>query len=528
MLPRDTPFYGRTDAPHIAPARCAASADASLVPTDVQTADERPVPIRFLGGWALHRGDGLRDAIDLASAAGANRVLYNGWGWTPNERVRPGDAELTEYARARGVELVFELRRMSFGTRFDIREPGAILSVFDDAVASGFRVFGFLFDDVPWETADDECGLIAAIDARLTEHLGEPPELYCCPQFYWNPGEMNSAWTGRADAAEIERQARYLETYGRRLPPNVRIYIANYWGGHPPGYESALDREFTARVGRKPIYFDNQLINDYRSGALLPVPLVARPRDFADHYAGYYLNAPRPFAAFAPAIASALVYASSPGTYDPATAMGRSIEWLYGPSNVRVGLAREAFELTAQLATEWAGGVHTAVDHYRTIWSQLRDGSRGSADIAEWRRTLGSARRLWTDAAEEETESLSAVGLQSLRELARGSTRLERDLDLFSAYLGTESNASFGRSFDAVADEALAAVGELLPRAPGLGSLLRRFAEFPSTTGAAALPEPANSPAWSWVEYFYDNTGRSLRRLRGEMDATRSGRTSTR
>lgn len=492
--------------------------DGELELPSVRVRDWPACELRFLGGWALWRAHGLREAIDLAAAMKANRVLYNAWGWTPADRLWKEDAILAEYARARGIELVFELRRMSFGREARIADPKtveAILETLARAAEHGFRSFGFLFDDVPWETAGDECVLVrralSALEARLRPHR---PEFFTCPQHYWFPGQMDSAWKGRAGPGETRAQREYLETYGRELPPDVHVYIANYWGDHPAAYQSALREGFSDLVRRQPVFFDNQIINDYRSGAVLPFALHDRPLDLGEHYAGYCLNAARPLEAYAAAVATALAYAWNPAGHDPGVAMGAALRWLHGPSGARVERVAQAINLLRDLANEWGGGFHTALSHHATIWRLVREGRAHAGDLARWKESLGAARRSILDAIEEPAPAAPRMGLEGLAAIALGTLRLERDLDLFSGYLTCAREAPSPpalAAFQALSRElvrnALRSVAAILPPAPNLAPLL---------DDPRAIAE-GEAQGWSWVEYFHASTRRTLEEVRSQM-----------
>ena len=383
--------------------------------------------IRFLGGWALCRQHDLKTAIDIGWAYRANRVLFNAWGWLVGERVAPDIVEHVDYARERGIELVFELRRMGLGTSFDTRSETArreLDAIYRSAVAAGFRSFGLLFDDVAWDTAEEECSLVLSVLESLRREVDEP-EFFCCPRYYWSPGQMNAAWTGRCDAAETAAQRDYLQVYGRELPEDVHIYIANAWGGHTDSDVERL-QEFVDAVGRQPIFFDNQQINDYRHGAILPFALHSRPRDFGERYAGYYLNAGRPLAAYAPACASALEFAWAPNRYDPELAMADALRWFY--SRGEETRLREAWTDLALLATEWSCGTTTAVDHYATIWTGIQDGAITDHHIRDWKARVERLAAILADVAPSDSRP---AGLVSLVE---GLHRLAADIDLFEQH----------------------------------------------------------------------------------------------
>jgi hypothetical protein len=493
--PRPWPAVRRTDAPVVAKGPA--------------------IELRILGGWTLCRGERLIEAIDLAEAFGANRVLYNWWGWVPGERLTQEDERLVLYARERGIELICELRRMSFGKSYRIDEPGQrrrIVDTFLEAAQAGFRSFGLLFDDVEWETPEDECALVVEIRRRLTDEIGHVPEMFTCPQHYWYPGQMSLDWTGAAGKEETAKQRRYLEVYGRELPADVHVYIANYWGDAPDDYATRLREEYTELVGRKPVFFDNQLINDYRLGAIFPFALHQRPGDFDEHVAGYVINAPRPLAAYAPSIASALQYARSPRDYDPETTLGSTIEWMHG-SGERAAAVLDATNRLRDLANDWADGEYTATNHYRTIWRQVREGRADRERLTLWRAGISQVKERLLGALEIDSHDGRAESTRAITELSTSCERLGVDLTLFDHFLASTDKDPHALQHVArkVREHALAQVAGILPRVAG----------FETELTASASTDPEGSPAWSWFEYFYRNTEREIDALVAEMGKMR-------
>ena len=492
--------------------------DVPLVDID----DAPAIPRRILGGWALARGERLREAIDLAAQFKANRVLYNAWGWVPGERLTTEDAHFVRYARARGVELIFELRRMSFGDATSLREPelrDEIIAVFREAAEIGFRAFGFLFDDVAWETPSDECTLVRAIDEMLRHRLGEAPELYACPQHYWYPGQMALDWTGPAEPEERTRQRDYLATWGRNLPRGTHVYLANFWGDVPTDYADDLRTKYSQLVGRRPVFFDNQLINDYRLGAAYPFALQQRPTDFAEHVDGYLINAPRPLIAYAASVGTALAYAWNPADYDPASVLGAAIELTFHEAAEAYSRALESLR---DLANEWAGGRYTAADHYRTIWRGVRRGDVDAARIDDWVRRARRLEDEWLTAI----RSLGPRRVSALRGLGAtlaSARRLRSDLDLFRAYfearaaapLDASSRARLRATAAAVRRTALDFAADLLPPLPHTAILV-------DAADGSREPDPpprGASQGWSWVEYFYRWTERAIDEVTAEMES---------
>jgi hypothetical protein len=368
--------------------------------------DDHPVvPLRMLAGWGLYRDHRMEWALEIAAEAKFNRVLYNWWTATADESMGPREAELVTAAREIGVELVVELRRQAMGPAFSIRDKRAratLLAHFDDAADRGFRSFGFLFDDTDHDPFEDELGFLGDLVAHLTERLGEEPEFYFCPRFYWFPGQMDYSWMAAAMGGEsadgrpsmapmlgtaeprsveaaVARQEDYQDQLAAALPDRTEVYLANWWSGTPDTWASELSEGWTDRLGREPVFWDNQQQNDYRAAVVLPIPLHQRPTAFARRLRGYTLNSGVPLSAYAPASATAGAWAWNPDGYDPATAFGAAIERFYGPA---------AFDVTNALA-QWGTLLGELMaprvgmeNHYRGLRNAVRAGTTDQVTIA--------------------------------------------------------------------------------------------------------------------------------------------------
>lgn len=365
-------------------------------------ADEPVVPIRMLAGWGLYRAHRLDWALEVAVEGKYNRVLYNWWTATAEERLGPTEERLVERARSIGVELVCELRRQALGPDFSLRDGAAVESLlqhYDDAVDRGFRSFGFLFDDTDHDAFDAELGLLHAIVGRITERSNHEPEFFFCPRFYWFPGQLDYSWMsggardddgpsmapmlGAAPPRSVEEAAARQEDYQRKLaaalPDRTEVYLANWWSGTPADWASQLEQGWKRRLGRAPVFWDNQQQNDFRAALVLPMPLHQRPSDFAEALRGYTLNSGVPLSAYAPASVTAGAWAWNPHGYDAGAAFGAAVDRLFGA-------AAEA--MTAAL-TRWSalmGGLLAPrlgmEQHYRGLLLAVRAGRRDGLEAA--------------------------------------------------------------------------------------------------------------------------------------------------
>jgi hypothetical protein len=484
-----------------ATARQLIGSEAGRLTVITGTVEDWPVvPIRLLAGWGLYRDHHLEWALEVAAEAKYNRVLYNWWTATPSERLGPREGRLVEDARAVGVELVCELRRQALGPRFSFADPqgvDALLRHYDDAVEQGFRSFGFLFDDTDVDSFDEEHGMLTDVVAHLTQRIGEEPEFFFCPRFYWFPGQMDYSWmaavagpddggapsmapmlgggsTRSLDEA-IARQEEYQRRLSAALPDRTEVYLANWWSGTPDDWEAQLDEGWTSRVGRAPVFWDNQQQNDYRAALVLPMPLHQRPPGFAGALRGYCLNSGVPLSAFAPASVTAGAWAWNPEAYEPGAAFGAAVVRFFGPAAAAVTNAlAEWGDLFDELLQPRTG----MEQHYRGLHLAVKEGRAATITA----RLDAVAANLATAHALLAAEAHS-LAVDALLELGREVERVRLDLALASAT-------------DRVDGEALVTgirqvLAERLPPVPELE---------PVIAGTHDLVEPV--PGISWAIHF--------------------------
>lgn len=463
------------------------------------TIDDAPtVPLRMLAGWGLYRSHHLDWAIEIATEGKFNRVLYNWWTATAEERMGRRETELVEAARSIGIELVCELRRQALGPAFSLENPASLeplLAHYDDAVAHGFRSFGFLFDDTDHDRFEDELGLLRRIVDRITDRLGAEPEFFFCPRFYWFPGQMDYSWMAaaaassdepsltpmlggaaprRADAARA-RQQEYQRLLRAALPARTEVYLANWWSGTPDDWAPQLDEEWTTPLGRRPVFWDNQQQNDFRAAAVLPIPLHQRPATFAEELRGYTLNSGVPMSAFATTSITAGAWAWNPGGYEAAEAWGAAIARLYGPA---APLVTDALAAWSALLDDLLQPRTGTEQHYRGLLLAVRAGRAPEVTAA-----LDRVDALLLEAQTVLPESSHPLAADGLDELREEIGRLRLDLALASCRDAREAR----RVVDAIA----AILASRLPPVPELGPVL-----------AGARPDAA-VPGISWAIHFY-------------------------
>ena len=464
------------------------------------TIEDWPVlPLRLLAGWGLYRTHHLDWALEVAVEGKFNRVLYNWWTAAAGERLGAEEARMVDAARSIGVELVCELRRQALGPGFSLRQPGAVetlLRHYDDAVDRGFRSFGFLFDDTDHDEVDDELALLRTIVDRLTQRLQGEPEFFFCPRFYWFPGQMDYSWMGAAMAAEdggpsmapmlgdggvrtvqeaVARQEEYQRRLAAALPDRTEVYLANWWSGTPSDWAGQLEAGWTARVGRAPVFWDNQQQNDFRAAVVLPMPLHQRPASFAAGLRGYCLNSGVPLSAYAPASITAGAWAWNPEGYDPAAAFGAAIERVFGPAAPALVVALSAWaDLLDGLLAPRIG----MENHYRGLLLAVRAG-----DTERITARLDDVAAGLTAARDQLALTAHPMAADAIAELEREVTRLRLDVEL----AGCEDRADGERLVFDIG----AILAARLPPEPALAAVIEGTADH-----------DAQVPGISWALHF--------------------------
>jgi hypothetical protein len=470
--------------------------------------DKPGLPLRILIGW-VRCDPAPRSVVDLAFRWKYNRVYYGAWPGGGGGPPSAADRWLVQYARSLGIELMFQLSRLSFPQGFDADSPAdtaRVLASYEEAVGAGYRSFGILFDDQTLQSVDAELRLTLAIHRRLTELLGHEAELTFVPEVYWVPGEL-AGWPPQPERAEEFRAKHraYLAAVGAALPPGIGVYIANNWNDFPAGYAEVQDAQFNALVRRSPIFFENQLTNDYRRAILLPFPVHNRPPEFAGVMGGYGLNLPMPYAAYRASIACCGALAWNAEGYDPSSAWGAALLAEFG--SARAPAVLEALNGLNRLFVEWTRPHFPAASHYGSLLVKLRDGQLTAALVEGWQGRVADLKELFARAAQADGAGTDAIGLY-LEEMER----LGLDMAIMHDILATRTRlpsvpaASQGGVLAAYrARQAgrrrsvLAIQARRAPPFPGLRMLLVQQDGTDLLEGRAA----ADVPEGWWLTYFY-------------------------
>ena len=476
------------------------------------------LPLRLLIGWV--RSDRHpREVIDFAFRYKFNRIFYGLWNWTTRERLEEEDRRMVEYARKHGIELMFQLSRLSFPDDFDATNTdhvNRVVTIYDEAVEAGFRSFGIMFDDQTLQSIEAEMNLTMSIHSRLEERLGKDFEFTFVPEVYWVPGEL-PGWPPQPERAEEFRlkHIEYLQKLGASLPEGVEIYIANNWNDYPEGYAEVQEKEFNRLAQRKPIFFENQLVNDYRRSVILPFPVHNRPPEFATAMKGYGVNLPMPYSAYHPSVITCASLAWNPAGYDPPLAWGAALQQYFGTE--RTHLVLEGLNQVNQLWIEWNHPYDSITSHYASLRDKLKKGLLSEELVHKWRQQLFSLKTMFTDALAK-----PGGGTEALQHYIEEMERLELDMGLLEDILETQAKLPhlptekreaalnvYRARQEARFHTLLSIQVHRSPSVPGLQMLL------PQLDGTSLLSSQKLSqiPGGWWVSYFYSTMKDEIARI---------------
>ncbi len=233
------------------------------------------------------------------------------------------------------------------------------LAFFD---AIGVRELAILFDDMRGDLPD-----LAARQAEIMAFVAArsgATRLIICPTYYSDDAVLDRAFG--------QRPADYLETLGAALAPEIAVY----WTGEEVcSREISVGhlRDVTARLGRKPLLWDNYPVND---GPRMATHLhlrgfTGRPAAIGAEIAGHAVNpASQPWLTCLPALTLAASYRDGDDYRYMAAFQTAATELFGAPLAARLlrdllsfddgGLTRLSPERRTELAGIYAGFDHPA------------------------------------------------------------------------------------------------------------------------------------------------------------------------
>lgn len=236
-------------------------------------------------------------------------------------------AELAAAADANGVALWWAISPGLTMRYSDSSDYAALLRKIDEVAALGVRHFGLFLDDVPPALAHDAdreaFSDLAAAHVSLVNRLHEDLTTRG-HRFAVTPTTYTGAW---GDSAYVDR-----------LGAGVSADVPMMWTGidvaSPTITTTHADR-WGARLGRRPLVWDNYPVNDYARWRLFLGPLTGRDPALAGSVHGILANPMIQAHASMIPLWTLARYVSDPLGYDPQQAWREALDSLYGPTAAR-------------------------------------------------------------------------------------------------------------------------------------------------------------------------------------------------
>lgn len=188
---------------------------------------------------------------------------------------------LRENCRVRELQFGIGFSPWGLQSAYNDRDRLALQNKIGDLNRLDSDVFCILFDDMPGAIADlaaRQCAIVADIAAVCSAR-----RILVCPTYYSFDPVLEKVFGAMPE--------RYLETLGAGLDAGIDIL----WTGAlvlSPGYSRADIDAVSARLGRKPVLWDNYPVNDGRliSRFLHLLPVRNRPWQLSEWCGGHLAN----------------------------------------------------------------------------------------------------------------------------------------------------------------------------------------------------------------------------------------------
>lgn len=231
-----------------------------------------------------------RDMVRFLGEQGFNSYIYAPKldrqlrrAWRESHGAAHFEALLALRAACRRHALSFGIGFSPWGLQSEYGEPerSALRARFEQLKPLECNVICVLFDDMPGNVADlarRQAQIVADISA-----FSGAGRVLMCPTYYSFDPQLERLFGTMPPA--------YLETLGVSLPPEVDIL----WTGPlvvSPGFSRADIDAVAARIGRRPVLWDNYPVNDGRkiSRYLHLLPPRGRPAQLREWCAGHLAN----------------------------------------------------------------------------------------------------------------------------------------------------------------------------------------------------------------------------------------------
>ncbi len=307
---------------------------------------ELPVPLGIIEGY-FGRPWSWEDREAVAAALAPHGYAFFWYApkadaflrrrWTeplPLEHAR-ALGRFAESCHANGLTFGVGLSPYEAWTHFDAAARASLKAKIADLDALGLDALCILFDDMRGDVPDLARRQIeiAHEAAGMTQAKG----LVLCPTYYTDHPVLDRVF-GR-------RPANYLQELGEGLDPAFDLF----WTGEKvcsPSYSPEHLADVAARLGRKPLLWDNYPVNDGpRMSPFLHLrAMTGRPASNAERIAAHAVNpALQPHLSLIPLLSLAWSYAAGDEAYDPEAAFDQAA--------ALIGDDRLAARLKADLGT---------------------------------------------------------------------------------------------------------------------------------------------------------------------------------
>lgn len=211
----------------------------------------------------------------------ADRFLRNEWRELHDVPMFSELLALRAHCREHAIRFGIGLSPAGLQSDYTEQDRGALTKKIAQLNQLDSDVLCILFDDMPGAIAD-----LAQRQVAITQDimaLSTARRFVICPSYYSFDPVLEQIFGAMPD--------RYLETLGELLPAEVDIF----WTGPlvlSPGYTSEDIAAISARIGRKPLLWDNYPVNDGRkiSRFLHLLPVQNRAQQLCESCQGILAN----------------------------------------------------------------------------------------------------------------------------------------------------------------------------------------------------------------------------------------------
>lgn len=211
----------------------------------------------------------------------ADRFLRSDWRhWHASDEFT-ALLDLREHCRVQSIQFGIGLSPCGLQGKYSDLDRGVLERKFQQLNRLDSDVLCILFDDMPGAIADLAERQVSIVKDIMS--MSSARRFVICPSYYSFDPVLEQIFGAMPE--------RYLETLGELLPKEIDIF----WTGSlvlSPGYSKDDIAAISARVGRKPMLWDNYPVNDGKriSRFLHLKPVRNRPRELQQECSGLLAN----------------------------------------------------------------------------------------------------------------------------------------------------------------------------------------------------------------------------------------------